>query len=104
MKLILIKKRVSIFSEISIIKELDLLVDKGYYPSRSNLINNCIKISLPIIYKQLNDLNNNVIRNDLPKILDFLKERGYIIVKNNSRNKILLGNVHFNTDNQIIER
>ena len=98
--------RVSIFSKKSLVKELDLLVNNGYYPSRSNLINNCIKMSLPIIYKQLTDLNDKVIQKDLPKIFDFLKEQGYIIIKNNnkSRSKIPLGNIHFNTDNQIIKR
>jgi hypothetical protein len=93
--------RVSCYMNEKLVKQIDSLVNSGLYRSRSNLIENCIEKQLPILLKEMSDVSEFIENNDIPKVFEFVKSKGFIIVKKHpSIVRIPLGNIHFNSDNQ----
>jgi hypothetical protein len=86
------------------LKTLNELVDKQYFPSRSVLVDYCVKIALPTILqecKKLDETREQMNELDLTEILEFLKMRGYVIRRGVQPTvKIPLGNIHFNSNNE----
>lgn len=96
------KKNISVYIPIETLKKLDKLV-KGYiFPNRSILVNYCVEFALPNIVKEFEKINKAIEINDLPNILEFLKNRGFIIYTHSHLNKqtVPLGNIYFNSNNK----
>ena len=84
------------------LKTLNELVDKQYFPSRSVLVDYCVKIALPTILqecKKLDEIKEQISKLDLSKLLEFLKTHGYIIKRTQPTVKIPLGNICYNSHN-----
>ena len=88
------------------LKNLNDLVDKYYFSSRSILIEYCIDKALPIILeecKRLDRTRNELNELDLSELLEFLKKHGFVIKHGvQPSNKIPLGNIYFNSNNEKI--
>ena len=86
---------------LDIIKKMDVLVDNYIFPNRSSLVNYCVDRALPIIVKELKPLRKNIENYDLPNVLEFLKQHGFVIHHNHTQPKVKvpLGNIYFNSNN-----
>ena len=95
-----IKKNISVYIKVKNIEKLDKLI-KGYiFPNRSGLINYCIEFALPNIVKEFEKIKKVIEINDLPEVLEFLKNHGFVIyIRSQSKQKNTLGNIHFNSNN-----
>lgn len=75
----------------------------GYFPSISSIIRYCIEQQIDTLINNINKINNAIKNNNLPKILKYLKQNGYIIYQNSQKWKhIPLGNI-FHKSNNIIK-
>ena len=82
------------------LKQLNALVKNYIFPNRSLLVNYCIELALPIIYKKNDELKKSIKEKNLPKIFNFLKSRGFIIKRGvQPTSRIPLGNIYFGSDN-----
>ena len=95
-----IKKNISVYLTVKNIEKLNKLI-KGYiFPNRSGLINYCIEFALPNIVKEFEKIKQAIEINDLPDVLEFLKNHGFIIyTRSKGRQAVPLGNIHFNSNN-----
>lgn len=96
------KKNITVYLESETIQKLDKLTKNYIFPNRSSLVNYCCELAMPIINKELKFLRKNVEIDNLPNVLNYLKERGFVIrgfVQ--PRVKIPLGNIHFSSDNKV---
>ena len=88
--------------------QYDLLKDiknKGYFPSMSQIVRHCINHSIDYLLKNINKINNAIKKNNLPKVLKYLKANGYIIRQNSQKWKhIPLGNIFHNSHNIIKQK
>lgn len=96
----IIKKNISVYIQIKSLKKLDKLIEGYIFPNRSALVNYCIEFALPNIVKEFEKIKKSIEINDLPDVLEYLKNHGFIIHLHSQPNKnVPLGNVHFNSNN-----
>ena len=95
------KKNITVYLQDETVKELSKLTKYYIFPNRSILINYCIDLAIPIINKELKFLKKNIKVNHLPNVLEYLKKHGFVIYHHiQPRNKVPLGNIHFNSNNK----
>lgn len=95
------KENITVYLEVQTIQKINKLIKNYIFPNRSSLVNYCIELAMPIIKNELKFLRKNVEIDNLPDILNYLKERGFVIRGHKQpKIKVPLGNVHFNSDNK----
>lgn len=96
----IIKKNISVYIALKTLKKLDNLILGYIFPNRSALVNYCIELALPIVLKEFEKIKQAIEINDLPDVLEFLKNHGFIIyLRSQGKEKTPLGNVYFNSNN-----
>ena len=98
------KRNISVNMVADKIKILDKFIDNYFFPNRSSLIRYCIDLALPIIAQECQKVKKSVKDDNLPNVLEFLKNRGFVIHLNTNgcqpKMVVPLGNIHFNSNNE----
>jgi len=97
----IIKKNISVYIKLETLKKLDKLIQGYIFPNRSALVNYCIEVSLPTVLKQFEKIKKAIEIDNLPDVLGFLKNHGFVIYLHSQRKQTVpLGNIHFNSNNK----